>query len=340
MALLFMEGFENYSTVTELYQDPRFFSDFNGGDPVFESGRVSGQSLRFDNDGESVGCYLPQDSTATIYGGFGFKYVQTNIVQIISFSDSSNGEIFDIEFVVSGPTVTLAIKNGATTLAETSPLSASTWYHIGFKVLMSDTVGTAAIYVDGVLDDSNTGLDTSANGSTAVNRFAFHGGVNHDINFDDVYIGDDSGSDMTDIVGDLFIEQLVPDGVGSSTQFTPSVGSNYQNVDDTTPDDDTTYNESSTSGHKDLFTAANLSQPVNTVYAVQISSKFNKQQAGTRTFRNKVLSNVTEGNGATVGMRYQSYSYKTDLFENDPDTSSAWTESGVNAMEVGYEVVS
>ena len=33
------------------------------------------------------------------------------------------------------------------------------------------------------------------------------------------------------------------------------------------------------------------------------------------------------------------YVYYRDIFENDPDTSAAWTSGGVNALQIGPEVV-
>jgi hypothetical protein len=64
-----------------------------------------------------------------------------------------------------------------------------------------------------------------------------------------------------------------------------------------------------------------------------------KDDAAARQLRTKLKSGMTTANGTTQGMA-TSYLPYGDLYETDPDTTTAWTPSGVNAMHVGIEVVS
>jgi hypothetical protein len=64
-----------------------------------------------------------------------------------------------------------------------------------------------------------------------------------------------------------------------------------------------------------------------------------KDDAEGRQVRTKLKSGTTTADGTTRGMA-TSYLAYGDLYETDPDTAIAWTPSGVNAMQVGIEVVS
>jgi hypothetical protein len=154
---------------------------------------------------------------------------------------------------------------------------------------------------------------------------------------------DDTGSVLNDLIGDVRIETIYPDGDGTTTDFTPT-GAGTTNADrvddgDTGPDDDTTYVESSTVGHIDLYTMENLSTAaISTVHAVQAVNFSKKDDAGTRTVRNLVRTGTTTDNGPSGGLN-EAYNYFTNILEEDPDTATTWTESGVNGVEVGHEVL-
>src|SRR6185437_13665423 len=70
--------------------------------------------------------------------------------------------------------------------------------------------------------------------------------------------------------GDLRVECVMPNGPGAHTQFTPSAGANWQNVDEVPPDDDTTHNDSSTAGQLDTFVHAALAGIPSSIAAVAV----------------------------------------------------------------------
>jgi len=135
------------------------------------------------------------------------------------------------------------------------------------------------------------------------------------------------------------VPTLFPSGAGSSTQMTPSAGSNFQCVDETSPNGDTDYVSDSVVGHKDLYAMGNLPSTSGTIKGIQVLSYDRKDDAGTRQIKNKIKSGATEADGATVTLG-TSYVYVRDIFEHDPDTGAPWTPSGVNAIEAGTEIVS
>lgn len=61
---------------------------------------------------------------------------------------------------------------------------------------------------------------------------------------------------------------------------------------------------------------------------------------GARTVRGTVYENATEGVGDTITLTEDGYQCVDGIFEENPDTSSDWTMTEVDASEFGYEIVS
>ncbi len=64
-----------------------------------------------------------------------------------------------------------------------------------------------------------------------------------------------------------------------------------------------------------------------------------KDDGGTREGRALIRSRETTAHGATRALT-TSYAMYGDVFDQDPDTDGAWTESAIEALEAGVEVVS
>jgi len=346
MALLWMEGFDTYNAFTDITRHERYYEEIAGSDPVFITGSSgSGQALEADSKANDIGFTFSQASTSTFYGGFSIKIDEYNPAEryVFRFFEEANANESFYIVMHSGK---VHIHRGTTTLVSTALMAVNKWHYVAFKIFLDNTTGTVDIYLDGILSESASSIDTiDAGGGATIQHvyIEFPSGIYMAI--DDVYFGDDSGSDLTDVVTVASIETLLPDGAGSSTQFSPDgaaspSGDNYQNVNGSTKDDDTTYNTSSTATHKDMFTMGSMSASSGTVYAVQVKGAYAKQDAGYREVRNVLLSNATTSNGATKGVIYSDYQTNADIFENDPDGGGNWTVSAVNAIEAGYEIVS
>jgi len=72
---------------------------------------------------------------------------------------------------------------------------------------------------------------------------------------------------------------------------------------------------------------------------VQVKAAARKDDSGTRTLATSLGSSTTTALGATTGLS-PAYQYISDIFVNDPNTSSPWTVSGVNNSVFGYKVIS
>lgn len=134
-----------------------------------------------------------------------------------------------------------------------------------------------------------------------------------------------------------------PTGDGNAT-YTPSTGSNWENVDEESADDDATYNYRQNSAGYDRFTFTAFSVPggaSNIAITVYIRAKRTEAGANVTYALLRVNgSNYTE-NIADAGTSYANQSHE---WTTNPDTSSAWTiddinGSGSNPLEqFGYGV--
>lgn len=227
-----------------------------------------------------------------------------------------------------------------------TPINDGNWHHVEYELVISTTVGTAKLWVDGELQHSVTGRDTSDAGTNMNNFTKVTLSANRlndtaqKVYLKDILVWDDLGTDFTGALTNRIhrIATLFPDGAGNSAQFTPSTGSNYQNVDEASPDSDTTYNESSTAGHIDSFTFTNMPWSTDAIYSV-VSSLIARSTAGTPTLRSKGRISSTDYNGTTHTLS-TSYTAYEHVWDDSPASTNDWTDSEINGAEFGYEGVS
>jgi len=110
-------------------------------------------------------------------------------------------------------------------------------------------------------------------------------------------------------------------------------------VDDDPPDDDTTYNSSSTATDQDSFTFGALPGGITaTVKALQVLLNVRKDDAGTRTVGPFLRISATDYNGDGVNVGDSYFYQNIYIWEENPNTSSAFTVAEINALEAGYEL--
>lgn len=231
----------------------------------------------------------------------------------------------------------LLVSRAGTTLAtSTNTLSQNTWYWIEFKATINNTTGAYEVRVNGTAtgwiaaatnqNTRGTGTNNSATGIRI-------GGSNvTEWWYDDVIVVDDFTGQMQG----TFVPAIGP---GNYSQWTPNSGSNDGAIRAAAPDDDNSFNSSTTSGNIDTFTMAKL--PVSgtpTILAIQ-HVIYAKQDAGVqRTIRPKQRTSSVNYNGTSVNTG-SSYAFYTEVKATDPSTSAAWTKSGFESAEFGYENV-
>jgi len=214
--------------------------------------------------------------------------------------------------------------------------ASASWHSVGLHVII-DNSGTIESLIDGTVDISYNG-DTYGSGSSDITwvRFYLDAPVGYAVNsyIDDLVMG--TGAWPPDI---NFAAALKPDGDTAQLDWTPSTGSvNWDLVDDVPPSD-AEYVSSGSTGYKDLYTLSDWSAGANesAVFIVDwLRAK--KESADSTMIRSVIKSGGSESSGDPLDLS-TSFSYHSRILTTDPSTGSSWTESGINALEIGQEYV-
>lgn len=341
MAIIFLEGFEQYpagANPGEMagagWQGP---SGFTANLTITVGSRFGSYGHAYTANFSSISIYRPVAPVTEFTMGFAHRVNQSLAGhQIVSFKDTAVNQVN----LVTTATGEIQVRMNTVELDVTSGLGLLTdiWYFIECKFKIDNGSGTYEVHVDGLQVLVGSGVDTQNTVNNTINQVWLQSSSTQRNEWDDIYFLDVSGSDNTGILGDCRVETIFPDADGNETDFTPSAGANWENVDDgLVPDFDSTYNSSATATDRDLYGFAALTGDVGTVFGVEAMMYVRKEEAGFREVKVIARSNGTEISGpvTTLGTNFV---YKQHVMENDPDGGVDWNEASVNAAEFGIEI--
>jgi hypothetical protein len=335
MSNIWMDSWKHYTTLLQKY------SNVVNGPSVGVTGRFGGNRMNASGNDNFVQKTLP--THATYIAGFAFKpgQIGSNGTQqgFVTFGEAGIRHVF-----LGINTGLLRVTRGDGTVLATSTrtLTAGLWYYIELKVLLSDTVGTVEVRVNGEVWASGTALDTrnGGAGSFTVVELGSIGNTNGgNFDFDDFYVNSGATATNNDFWGDTRIECVFPSGDGATSQWVGSDGNSVNNsllVDENPPNSDTDYVESGTVGNKDTYAYGDLATATGTVFAVQVNAFARKTDAGSRSIVSVARLAATEVDSAVEAL-LDSYVYLSDIRETKPG-GGAWAISDVNSAEFGVKV--
>lgn len=311
-------------------------------DATIVAGRNSGSALQCKNASSSVTWPWPSSIPVGDRVIFGSAFQPTGsggTFDVLSWQDTAGTPHVVLQFTPSSGLLT-GTRNGVALAGclSVTPMSTGTWYYLEVEFVVSDAAGEFYLRQDGVDQFGVTGLDTRNAGNGNISTIIINGsGTGRGCILDDTYhrsaqIADAAKSSW---FGDSRISALLPGGAGNSAQFTPSAGSNFANVDDPTQDGDSTYNESTASGQTDTFAMTNLPS-AGSVLATLATPYARKIDAGTAALDAVYRIGSTDYPSGALALG-TTYRYLRDLRETSPATAVAWTDTEVNAAEMGYK---
>ncbi len=229
-------------------------------------------------------------------------------------------------------------QDGTTIGSVYGPISAF-WQSWQFRIVFHNTTGVFELRRNGATTNmiSLSGQNTRSTANNYFNRFGF--ACTNTCYIDDIWLNDTTGASNNSWCGDIRVITQVPTGAGSSTQFTPSTGSNWQCVDDMPNNGETDYVQSSTVGHKDLYAMSALGSTAGTIRGVNVFGMVKKMDAGARTAGIRHVSGATESTLVSSDALSSSYMLMSSHQALDPNTGLAWTQSGVESQQIGPIVV-
>jgi len=343
MAMIHLESFENISTVNEKYvisSDSYVIID-----TVVP--RTGSQGLRVRAAAYGYR-WFPGGVAVTGVIGFSYRNHSTGRIDD-TFHDLLRFYGDDYEQGKLGTTINGYLIYipylGSTYISEKALISGKRYYiEVKWNCVNSIGADTFIVLVNGEeWLNLPAGTDTRHTGETeGVSRILLCGSGSY-VYFDDVYICDLTGGVNDDFLGDVAIVCLNPDGNGNTNDFTGSDADstdNYLHVDETQPDDDASYVESSVVTDVDLYTFENLAVTPTVICAVQTVTFAKKDDASAKTAKLITRINSTNYEGSAFAPDDGSYAYFTELWDVNPDDSAAWEEADLNGAEFGIKVES
>lgn len=340
MALLFMDGFEGRD-VTYKYEGSSAGYGGMGSGPstVWEVGRFTGTAFSGYNYASQGPPYMTKFITPSNIITFGAAVNHSNpgaLVHLIRFFSDSAATL---QLTVRFNGGRLELLRGGTSLAfsPANIILTNSWGYVEIQAKVDPTSGFATVKYNGVTVISFTGNTKNGGTSNLIDTFQLYFDGGQKITVDDMYVLNDTGSTPHNtFLGDSRVAVVVPNGAGSSTDFTSSSGANYTAVDEAPPSG-ADYVQATTSGAKDLYAMSDISNATS-VYGVQTNILAIKTDSGDVAIYPLMKVGASQYRGSSVPMS-ASWKMAYDIRQINPNTSSLWTQADINSLESGIEVV-
>jgi len=338
MALRFLDGFEHYAIPSQLGLKYTAYNDSGSSVGITTiTGRRAGSTaiqLRVSIDYISI----TLDNQQTWYVGFAMNLGGNETTEIARFMDSDGNNQLTMDVTSSGTIRLFRGSASGTQLAvSTQALAANSWNYIELRATIADSGGVFEVRVNEQVWATFTGDTKYSSSLASACRLQFTGRSSK-VAIQDLYICDATGGVNNTYLGDVRVDTIKPIGAGALAEFTPQgSASNWDNVDDPTPDADAGYNYSSTVGQRDTFEFGNLSPISGNIFGVQANMAVRKDDAGTRTLRPMTRVDGTNYEGSNIFMSTDYRIYR-QTWDQNPSAAAAWTEATINGAEFGYKV--
>lgn len=281
----------------------------------------------------------PQIDTGSNYASlaFGIRF-QLRVLAagiLAEFRDTTSGQQVGAFVTAAGALRVMRGGGGGTQLAisSTGLIAINTYYRLVWRATIDNSAGSFDAYL---YDDSNTlivqltgtGVDTQQHATNNFVRYISWMQSNIDAYDEDIW------ADVGAVAHTpCEVECLLPNGEGDLLQLTPNSGTeHYSRANEAPANGDTSYN-SSTGDQSDCYTFADRSV-AGTPLAVQVVATC-KLTSGSPTIKLFCRIGGVTYEGATTHTITSSYRAWSEVWNNNPATGLAWTDSEINSAQFG-----
>lgn len=242
--------------------------------------------------------------------------------------------------------------------SESSALSVDTWYRIEYQFIRLGNGADAT--VKATIDGIEFAGATNRQIGTGLGIYDVGGNLQSEAQttgnwyIDDIAINNNTGSVQNSYPGAGSILLLRPNAAGDSNQIGGAVSTNYQNVDDVTPDDVTTTNNTVSNSAGDIDDYNIEDTPVaigsgDTINCVQVGVRF---AGGAASSNDSIVARIKASASGTVeesgNITPSSSSYKTNasgdprnynltLYDLPGASTTAWTKTDLDNAQIGFK---
>lgn len=216
------------------------------------------------------------------------------------------------------------------------PILIGAWNHIETKFVISSSVGSIEVRLNGVSVLSVNDLNLGSVGVTQI--FFDSGGATVDQHIDDLVIYDLNGGVANDFIGPARVHTVYPASDSTPAEWTPTgSGTGAGAVDESSPDDDTSFINAATDGDIHAFTMPSLPSEVVDLEGFYVNARSKQVDAGATAFRINARSGAATENGDPKALT-TTYAYQGQAFTDDPNTSGAkYTKAAFEAVILEIE---
>jgi hypothetical protein len=362
MSLLWCDGFDHYGVGTagrDAMLDGPYAEISTAGDmilPQADFPRTGARSLK-------MTASVSDPLIRRVFGGdksvagVGYAFVINQLPSIAattalaSFRDNGNVQQVTIGLTTTGQIEARTGAVNGTVIGTSAPvIVAGAYQHFECRVGIGTSAGTVEVRIDGVTVLDIAAVNTRGAGAAQTAQVAIITGADTPggngvgtMWVDDMFAWDDQGSAANDFLGDQQVHLLLPDQDTAQSDWTRNTGStDYEQIAESTPDDDTTHIAASVAGDISEFGLDDLPANAASIAAVQVIGRLRKTDAGTANVQMSLVSDgesptaPAEANGADRPVT-QVYTYWQDVFHTDPATAAPWTPEALNDARLKIE---
>ena len=342
---LWMDGFDEISSIDQKYtKNGEVSPDINApvtSNTAFNYGRAHMLSR------SGVELFLQKAITSGPYTVFflGFhvftSFTDTVERNFIQFLDAQNNVVqIELRRFWDGVLLrhVLRLYRGSTLLGTTSDgIPQNLWTWLSVKYVCSQTDGVVEVKLNNATVLTYSG-NTQNGASNQVHRPMIRSGAtitNGELDIDNLVIATGLASDPP--LPECRIFGAVVPTSNFNVQFTPNAGTNWSNVNEIGPNDDTSYNSSNTVGATDVFVCA---PPTLTgvIPAVKVNFRARKDDAGVRELAPIIRPGTTNQQGPNIEIT-SNYFNRGYIWQTNPDTGQAWNPGDIANLKFGYRIV-
>lgn len=349
-----LQRIEGFDTFTETTTNPTDLKQKGLGYVVgssaftYTAGKYAGNAIRMDAAADQIWApfRVPVDN---FFVGFWFRTsalpASSDVIATLRPVDDLT--IFHLSLSLdSSGNLTLSNNGGSLGASSGGEVAVDTWYFIEIGGTIHDTTGTGIVKIDQTEVVNVTAQDTLNGTTSEIGAIFLEGYASANADFDDLYIVDDTvlGDEPVTFLGYITVATLFPTANGTTNNFTVTgAASNYEAVDETTSDDDTSYVSSATAGHIEtyLMEALDIAYNGSTVLAVTSTARVRKDGPGSKTVRMHISSDdgVSLDTGDTEGLTGEYRYLEQHKSFSDPATAALWEVDGITNLYLMTEIV-